>query len=175
MSGQEDQTLGSALKEGHAAVFGSQWAAWIGGILLALTNIIVDAEIPARLFEFVKQHVDSKYTFLILLNIFLLLLGAVLDIFSALVIMVPLILPLAVGYGIHPVHLGIIFLANMQIGYMTPPVGMNVFVISAMAKDVPMSQIFAGVTPFFISEIFRVILILMFPALALWLPQVLSG
>ncbi len=104
------------------------------GVALAFTNYLVDAEIPQRLFAFTQQHIKSTITFLILLNILLLVLGAVLDIFSALVIMVPLILPLAVGYGVHPVHLGIIFLANMQIGYFTPPIGMNLSLIPVYCK-----------------------------------------
>jgi C4-dicarboxylate transporter DctM subunit len=136
------------------------------GVALALTNIIVDAEIPSRLFEFVKQHVDSKYTFLILLNIFLLLLGAVLDIFSALVIMIPLILPLAVGYGIHPVHLGIIFLANMQIGYMTPPVGMNLFIASYRFKK-PITELYSASLPFMVILLIALLLITYWPWLSL--------
>ena len=138
------------------------------GVALALTNIIVDAEIPSRLFEFVRQHVDSKYTFLILLNIFLLLLGAVLDIFSALVIMVPLILPLAVGYGIHPVHLGIIFLANMQIGYMTPPVGMNLFIASYRFKK-PITELYSASLPFMVILLVALLLITYLPWLSLGL------
>ncbi len=91
------------------------------GVSLASTNYLIDTEVPTRLFDFIREHIQSKLTFLILLNIFLLILGMMLDIFSALVIIVPIILPIAVGYGIHPVHLGIIFLANMQLGYFTPP------------------------------------------------------
>ena len=108
----------------------------VGGILLilavalAFTNVLVDAEVPQRLFAFAQVYVTSKIAFLLLLNVTLLLLGAILDIFSALVIMVPLLLPVAVGYDIHPVHFGIIFLANMQIGYFTPPIGMNLFIAS---------------------------------------------
>ena len=108
----------------------------VGGILLilaaalAFTNVLVDAEIPQRLFETISTMVTDKLVFLLLLNLTLLLLGAILDIFSALVIMVPLLLPVAVGYDIHPVHFGIIFLANMQIGYFTPPIGMNLFIAS---------------------------------------------
>lgn len=113
----------------------------VGGIMivlasaLALSSYFVDAQIPTRLFEFIQAHVDSKLMFLILLNIFLLLLGAVLDIFAALVLVTPLILPVAVSYGVDPVHLGIIFLANMQIGYLTPPVGMNLFIASFRFKE----------------------------------------
>jgi tripartite ATP-independent transporter DctM subunit len=108
----------------------------VGGILLilavalAFTNVLVDAEIPQRLFAFAQTWITSKLAFLLLLNVTLLILGAILDIFSALVIMVPLLLPVAVGYDIHPVHFGIIFLANMQIGYFTPPIGMNLFIAS---------------------------------------------
>ena len=111
----------------------------VGGILvilgasLASTNYLIDAQVPEQLLAFVTTHVSSKLTFLILLNLFLLVLGMMLDIFSALVIVVPLILPIALGFGIDPIHLGIIFLANMQIGYCTPPVGMNLFIASYRA------------------------------------------
>src|SRR5690606_17847011 len=81
--------------------------------------------VPQMLFAYISEAISSPLTFLLLLNIFLLVLGAILDIFSALVLVVPLILPIAAQYGIHPVHLGIIFLANMQLGYSTPPVGLN--------------------------------------------------
>ena len=97
----------------------------VGGILLilgaslAFTNFLVDAQAPMKLFTFMQAHIGSRLVFLILLNIFLLVLGAILDIFSALVIMVPLILPVAMSYGVNPLHLGIVFLANMQIGYFT--------------------------------------------------------
>ncbi len=101
----------------------------VGGILLILgvslgfTNYLIDAEVPMKLFDICQKFVSSKLVFLILLNIFLLILGAMLDIFSAIIIMVPLMLPVAMEYGVDPVHLGIIFLANMQIGYFTPPWG----------------------------------------------------
>ena len=97
---------------------------------LGFTNFLVDAEVPQQLMALMQEHIQSPLSFLLLLNILLLILGAMLDIFAALVIMVPLLLPVAVGYGIHPVHLGIIFLANMQVGYFTPPVGMNLFIAS---------------------------------------------
>ncbi len=112
----------------------------IGGILLilacalAMTNYLIDAEIPILLFEWIQNHISSQVTFLLLLNLFLLLLGAILDIFSAIVIISPLIVPVAISFGVHPVHLGIIFLANMQLGYLTPPVGMNLFIASYRFK-----------------------------------------
>jgi C4-dicarboxylate transporter DctM subunit len=94
-------------------------------------------------------------------------LGAMLDIFSALVIMVPLLLPVAVGYGIHPVHLGIIFLANMQIGYFTPPVGMNLFIASYRFKK-PLTELYSATLPFFLVLLFALMLITYFPYLSLW-------
>ena len=104
------------------------------GVSLAFTNYLIDAEIPQQMFDLIRTYISSKFTFLILLNIVLLFLGAILDIFSALVIMVPLIVPIAIGFGIDPVHLGIMFLANMQIGYFTPPIGMNLFIASYRFK-----------------------------------------
>src|SRR5690606_25185037 len=108
----------------------------VGGIIiilaasLASTNYIIDAEIPTRLFETIREYIDSRLAFLMLLNVLVLGMGMMLDIYSAIVIMIPPILPVAVGYGVHPLHLGIIFLANMQLGYFTPPVGMNLFIAS---------------------------------------------
>ena len=148
----------------------------VGGVLiilavsLASTNYLIDTEVPTRLFEFVKAHIDSKLTFLILLNIFLLMLGMILDVFSALVIMVPLILPMAVGYGIHPIHLGIIFLANMQIGYFTPPVGMNLFIASYRFRK-PVTELYAATIPFMFILMVAVLVITYWPELTLYLVE----
>ncbi len=139
------------------------------GVSLASTNYMIDAQIPTRIFEFIQSHVDSKLTFLILLNILLLVLGAMLDIFSALVIMVPLLLPIAMGYDIDPVHLGIIFLANMQLGYFTPPVGMNLFIASFRFKR-PITELYQSTLPFFFLLLATVIIITYWPWLSLWLP-----
>ncbi len=145
----------------------------VGGILLilgvsmAFTNYLVDAEIPMRLFEWIKGNVDSKITFLILLNVFLLILGAILDIFSALVIMVPLIVPIALNYGIHPLHLGVIFLANMQIGYFTPPVGMNLFIASYRFNK-PITELYEATIPFMLILMLAVLIITYVPWLSLW-------
>jgi len=136
------------------------------GASLASTNYFIDAQIPSKLFNFIHAHVDSKLTFLILLNIFLLVLGAMLDIFSAIVLMVPLILPVAIAYGVHPVHLGIIFLANMQIGYFTPPVGMNLF-IASYRFDQPVSVLYRATLPFFFILLFAVLIITYWPDLSL--------
>jgi tripartite ATP-independent transporter DctM subunit len=139
------------------------------GVSLASTNYMIDAQIPTRLFEFISANISNKYTFLILLNLFLLILGTMLDIFSALVLIVPLLLPVALRFGIDPVHLGIIFLANMQIGYFTPPVGMNLF-IASFRFNRPVAQLYRSTLPFFFLLLFSVLIITYWPALSLWLP-----
>lgn len=136
------------------------------GVALAFTNFLVDAEVPQHLFELIQAHIDSVLGFLLLLNVLLLVLGAVLDIFSALVIVVPLILPVAVGYGVHPVHLGIIFLANMQIGYFTPPVGMNLFIASYRFKR-PLQDLYSASWPFMVVLLVALVLITYVPWLSL--------
>lgn len=136
------------------------------GVSLASTNYLIDTEVPSRLFDFIREHIDSKLTFLMLLNIFLLILGMMLDIFSALVIIVPLTLPIAVGYGIHPVHFGIIFLANMQIGYFTPPVGMNLFIASYRFNK-PITELYHATIPFMLILFVAVLIITYWPALTM--------
>jgi len=138
------------------------------GVSLASTNYLIDTEVPARLFDMIRAQIDNRFVFLILLNLFLLSLGMILDIFSAIVIMVPIILPIAIGYGVHPVHLGIIFLANMQIGYITPPVGMNLF-ISSHRFDRPVLEVYRATIPFFIILLLSVLLITYVPAISLLL------
>jgi tripartite ATP-independent transporter DctM subunit len=146
--------------------------AMVGGILiilgasLASTNYMIDAEVPTRLFDLVTAHISSKLTFLILLNIFLLVLGTMLDIFSALALVVPLILPIAIGYGIDPIHLGIVFLANMQIGYCTPPVGINLF-IASYRFDKPVVLLYRAALPFLAILLLCVVVITYWPWLSL--------
>jgi len=136
------------------------------GVSLASTNYLIDAEVPTRMFAFIQSHIDEKLTFLILLNLFLLGLGMMLDIFSAIVLIVPIILPIAVGYGIHPVHLGIIFLANMQLGYFTPPVGMNLFIASYRFQK-PVMTLYVATIPFFLVLLAAVLIITYWPDLSL--------
>ena len=125
----------------------------VGGILiilgsaLGLTNYLIDAEVPMNLFNLFKAITDSPFIFLILLNLFLLVVGCLMDIFSALIVVVPLITPIANAYGIHPIHLGIIFLTNLQIGASTPPVGMNLF-ISSLRFEKPMIRVIMASLPF---------------------------
>jgi C4-dicarboxylate transporter DctM subunit len=140
------------------------------GVALASTNFLIDADIPMRLFTLIQAHVTNKIVFLILLNILLLILGAILDIFSALVIMIPIILPVAVNYGINPVHLGIIFLANMQIGYFTPPVGMNLF-IASFRFDKSITELYQAAFPFMVVLLAALLIITYWPALSLFLIQ----
>ncbi len=140
------------------------------GVSLASTNYLIDTEVPTKLFDFIREHIDSKLTFLILLNIFLLVLGMMLDVFSALVIIVPLTLPIAVGYGIHPIHFGIIFLANMQIGYFTPPVGMNLFIASYRFKK-PITELYYATIPFMLILFVAVLIITYWPALTMSLVE----
>ncbi len=136
------------------------------GVSLASTNYLVDAGVPAKLFELIKGHIDSRLTFLLLLNVFLLVLGMMLDIFSALIIMIPLLLPIAVGYGVHPIHLGIVFLANMQIGYFTPPVGMNLFIASYRFNK-SIIELYYATIPFMIILLLAVLIITYWPDLSL--------
>ncbi len=138
------------------------------GVALASTNWLIDAEVPMRLFDWIRRHVEDRLTFLLLLNVFLILLGMVLDIFAALVLIVPLILPIAVAFGIHPVHLGIIFLANMQIGYFTPPVGMNLFIASYRFQR-SLAELAAASLPYFVILLLAVLIITYWPALSLFL------
>lgn len=146
----------------------------VGGILLILavslasTNYMIGAGIPQMLLEFVSSMVTSQTTFLILLLLFLLALGAILDIFSAIVLIVPLILPIAAGYDVHPVHLGIVFLAAMQLGYLTPPVGLNLFIASYRFEK-PIMHVYSATFPFLVILMFSVILITFFPEMSLWL------
>ncbi|NOX50158.1 MAG: TRAP transporter large permease subunit [Gammaproteobacteria bacterium] len=137
------------------------------GVALAFTNFLVDAEVPQSLFKFMQEHIESPLGFLLLLNVMLLALGAILDIYSAIVILVPLLLPVAAAYGIHPVHLGIIFLANMQIGYFTPPVGMNLFIASYRFKK-PLLDLYSATLPFMIILLIALAMITYIPSLSLW-------
>ncbi|ABW68958.1 TRAP transporter large permease [Desulfosudis oleivorans] len=142
-------------------------------VALGLTNFLVDVQVPQRLVAVVSAHVSSKILFLLLLNIFLLIVGCLMDIFSAIVIVVPLVAPVAATFDIDPVHLAIIFLANLEIGYLTPPVGINLF-ISSLRFDIPIVRLYRMVIPFLALLVAALLLISYFPALSLWLVE-LSG
>lgn len=138
------------------------------GVSLASTNYLIDAGVPQKILEFVSTFVSGQASFLFLLLIFLLILGAILDIFSATVLVVPLILPIAAQYGIDEVHLGIVFLAAMQLGYLTPPVGLNLF-IASYRFDKPIMTVYSATFPFLMILLLSVILIMYWPQLSLFL------
>ena len=129
---------------------------------------MINAGIPQMLLNWFAGLVTSQTMFLILLLVFLLILGAILDIFSAIVLVVPLILPIAAGYGVNEVHLGIVFLAAMELGYLTPPVGLNLF-ISSYRFEKPILHVYSATFPFLMILLLSVILIAFWPDLSLWL------
>jgi tripartite ATP-independent transporter DctM subunit len=138
------------------------------GVSLASTNLMIDTGVPQQLFSFVSDYITGPTTFLIVLLVFLLILGAILDIFSATVLIVPLLLPIAAQYGIDPIHLGIVFLAAMELGYLTPPVGLNLFIAShRFEKDI--TEIYWATQPFLIVSLLAVIIIAFWPNLSLML------
>ena len=138
------------------------------GVSLASTNLMIDTGVPQRLFAWVSNYVTGPTTFLIALLIFLLILGAILDIFSATVLIVPLLLPIAAEYGVDPIHLGIVFLAAMELGYLTPPVGLNLFIAShRFEKDI--TEIYWATQPFLLVSLVAVIIIAFWPELSLML------
>jgi tripartite ATP-independent transporter DctM subunit len=140
----------------------------IGGVLLIVgvavgfTNYLVDAQLPALLIAWTHAHIHSKYAFLLLLNLLLLVKGSFMDVFSAIIVMVPLIAPIATAFGIEPVQLGIIFLANLELGYLTPPVGMNLC-LSAYRFKKPMSSVYRATLPFYVILLVGVLLITYVP------------
>lgn len=136
------------------------------GTAMGFTNYLIDEQIPMQLLEFMKQYVDSKITFLILLNIFLLLVGCLMDIFSAIIVVVPLIIPIAKSFDVNMVHLGIIFLTNLEIGYSTPPVGINLFISSSRFKE-PVVKLYRATLPFLALRLGGLLIITYFPALSL--------
>ena len=138
------------------------------GMSLASTNYLIDIGLPQRLFELISEHVEGRGTFLAALLLFLLVLGAILDIFSAIVLVVPLILPVASLYGIHPIHLGIVFLAAMELGYLTPPVGLNLF-ISSYRFDKDIIAVYWATLPFLLVLMLCVVIIAYVPELSLFL------
>jgi tripartite ATP-independent transporter DctM subunit len=145
-----------------------------GGILVVLaasmatTNYLVDQQVPMHLFEFIREYISSKYTFLLLLNLFLLIVGSMLDIFSALVLVVPIIIPIAEAYGVDLIHLGIIFLTNLQIGYCTPPVGLNLF-LASYRFDKSIVTLYRATLPFLALLMITLVIITYFPAITLFL------
>ncbi len=136
------------------------------GMAMGFTNFLIDQEVPQKLFEISRKFIESKLTFFIVLNTFLLVVGMLMDIFSAIVVVVPLIVPIAVNYGIDPVHLGIVFLANLEIGYLTPPVGLNLF-ISSFRFGKPITYIYKLIVPYILLLIVALLIITYVPQFSL--------
>jgi tripartite ATP-independent transporter DctM subunit len=134
------------------------------GVAMGLTNYMVDAMIPSQMLDWVQGHIDSPLVFLLTLNVFLLIVGCLMDIFSATVVVVPLIVPLGAAYGINPIHLGIIFIANLELGYLTPPVGLNLFLASYRFEK-PLLKIYKAAVPMLIILGIGVLLITYVPEL----------
>ena len=147
-------------------------AAMVGAVLLllscamGLTGYLVDAQIPDALLKGVQAHIQSPVVFLLALNVVLLVLGSVLEIFSAIVVLTPLVVPLGAAYGVDPVHLGIIFLANLELGFLFPPVGLNLF-LSSQRFGQPMAKLYRAVLPFLLILALGVLLITYAPSLSL--------
>ncbi len=148
----------------------------VGAILLilccalGLTSYLVDEEVPMKILEFMKQFLTNKYMFLLFLNIFLLIVGCLMDIFSAIIVVVPLIVPIATEFGVSPIHLAIIFLTNLEIGYITPPVGINLF-ISSFRFGRPVTQLYKASFPFMLLLLFALLIITYVPALSLYMVE----
>jgi C4-dicarboxylate transporter DctM subunit len=144
----------------------------VGGILvilgsaMGLTNYLINEEIPMKMFALIKGHITSPFLFLIVLNLFLLVVGCLMDIFSAMTVVIPLITPIASAYGIHPIHLGIIFLTNLEIGAQTPPVGVNLF-ISSLRFEKPVIKVVLASLPFITLLLFALAIITYVPWLSL--------
>ena len=132
---------------------------------MGLTSYLIYADVPSLAAEMIQSVTTSPWVFLLALNGFLLVAGCLLDIISAIVVVVPLMLPVAADFGIDPVHLGIIFLANMELGYLTPPVGMNLY-LASFRFDKPIMSIFRASLPFFILNLIAVLVITFVPAIS---------
>src|SRR5664280_173686 len=141
---------------------------------LALTTYMIDAEIPMIVLQFIQAHINSKITFLITLNIFLFIVGSLMEIYAALIVVPPLIVPIAMSYGINPIHLGIIFLTNLEIGYFMPPVGLMNLLISCIRFNKPLSSLYRVAIPFIAIMIIGLLVITYVPWLSLALIEYFS-
>jgi C4-dicarboxylate transporter DctM subunit len=158
----------------------SQCTQVIGGVMLilgmalGLTNYLVDAGIPDLATEWVQSVTQNKWLFLLALNVFLFAAGALMEIYAAIVVLVPLLLPLAISYGIDPVHFGIIFLANMEMGFLCPPAGMNIYFASAVFKQ-PIRTVATSVAPALLAIFVGTLIISWLPLLATGLPEMVEA
>lgn len=145
----------------------------IMGVAMGLTYYLIDAQIPDKGIEWVTGAVKSKYLFLLLLNIVLLAVGAFMEIYAAIVVVVPLLVPIGLAFGIHPIHLGIIFLTNLELGFLMPPVGINLLLASYRFNK-PMTEVTRAALPMLAVMIIGVLLVTYLPWLTTWLPELMS-
>jgi C4-dicarboxylate transporter DctM subunit len=164
-------TLGKTLSD-CAQIIGGVML--ILGMALGLTNYLVDAGIPDAAITWAQQVIPNKFVFLLVLCVFLLLAGALMEIFAAIVVLVPLLLPVALSYGIDPVHFGIIFLAAMEMGFLCPPAGMNIYFASAMFGK-PVRYVAVAVLPALFAIFLGTLAIAWLPVLATGLPALFLG
>lgn len=143
------------------------------GCALGLTNYLIDDQVPMKLFAWIEGFITSKVAFLIILNIFLLIVGMMMDIFSAIIVVVPLIIPIAMAYDVDPLHLGIVFLTNLEIGYVTPPVGLNLF-ISSFRFEKSITTVITAALPYIGIRLIALVIITYVPELSLWLVEALG-
>jgi C4-dicarboxylate transporter DctM subunit len=143
-------------------------------VVLGYNNYLIDQQVPQAILGWIKQYISSPLLFLLGLNVFLLIVGCLMDIFSAMVAVLPLIIPLAMDFGVPPEHLAIVFLANLEIGYLTPPVGMNLFISSLHFRE-SLLRISRDVIPFIAILAAALMLITYVPSLSTWLPERIDG
>jgi tripartite ATP-independent transporter DctM subunit len=143
------------------------------GTALGLTSYLIDAQVPMHILAAMRQHITSRAMFLLALNLFLLIVGSLMDIFSAIVVVVPLITPIAAQFGVHPLHLGIIFLTNLEIGYSHPPLGLNLF-LGSLRFQRPITRLFRASLPFLVLLLVALALITYIPDLNLGLVRLLG-
>ena len=164
-----------SLRKDFARVF-TEAGLVVGGVLLilgvaqGLPNYLVDEQLAARAVEWVSQNIHSKLTFLLVLNLFLFAVGCLMDVYSAIIVVVPLMVPMGAVFGVDPIHLGILFLANLELGYLTPPVGMNLFLASYRFNK-PLSEVYRSIVPMLLVRVVGVFVITYLPILSTWLPK----
>lgn len=143
------------------------------GVAMGFTNWLIFEEIPTHALDWVQSNIESKWVFLLALNLFLIVIGALMDIYSAIIVVVPLIAPIGIAYGVDPVHMGIIFLANMELGYLMPPMGENLF-LSAYRFNKPLSTVYRSTLPYTVILLGAVLLITFWPDFSLFLTRLVD-
>ena len=140
----------------------------IFAVAMGFTSYLINEQVPMKILEWIRFYITSKWAFLLALNVFLLIVGSLMDIFSAIIVVVPLIIPIAKEFGVDPLHLGIIFLTNLEIGYLHPPVGLNLFLSSIRFKR-SIINLYWVTLPFLLLLVLALIIITYWPELSLYL------